>query len=165
MPPPERAVVPPNTGAFSVIRTSRPAWLAVRAAVMPPAPEPTTTTSTVVSNAGSALLVLIEVFLSVRVTGAIPSTARRQARVGSSDPGYDVGHRPDGGADLLQVGRKACCGQSRADRGPRRLPAGRGSVPRCSTPRTRPPGGRRARGSQGCAGGAGAEGGQPGPAG
>src|SRR5690606_30258630 len=43
--PPDVAVVPPKTGAFSVSRTSSPAFFAVIAAAKPAAPEPITKTS------------------------------------------------------------------------------------------------------------------------
>ncbi len=44
-PPPERAVEPPKCAAFSMTTARRPCRAAVRAAVMPAAPLPTTTTS------------------------------------------------------------------------------------------------------------------------
>ena len=43
--PPEKAVVPPKTGAFSTTTTSSPCFLAVIAVERPPAPEPITSTS------------------------------------------------------------------------------------------------------------------------
>lgn len=43
--PPERAVVPPKSGAFSATITSRPSLRAVTAAASPPAPEPAMRTS------------------------------------------------------------------------------------------------------------------------
>ena len=45
MPAPERAAEPPKVGAFSTTTTLSPRFAAVSAAVIPAAPEPTTTTS------------------------------------------------------------------------------------------------------------------------
>jgi hypothetical protein len=45
IPPPEMAEVPPNLSLFSTTSTDRPWSAAVTAAVMAPAPEPTTMTS------------------------------------------------------------------------------------------------------------------------
>src|SRR3954447_26328523 len=50
MPPPDKAVEPPNCGDFSMMRVSRPEASAASAAVMPPPPDPTTSTSTVWSK-------------------------------------------------------------------------------------------------------------------
>jgi hypothetical protein len=47
MPAPERAAEPPNVGAFSTTTTLRPRLAARRAAVIPAAPDPMTTTSKV----------------------------------------------------------------------------------------------------------------------
>jgi hypothetical protein len=43
--PPERAVVPPNSGSFSTTSTERPALAAVTAVARAPAPDPATITS------------------------------------------------------------------------------------------------------------------------
>src|ERR1700746_3064875 len=43
--PPDRAVVPPNFGSFSMIRTLRPCAAALTAALMPDAPDPITRTA------------------------------------------------------------------------------------------------------------------------
>ena len=45
MHPPDMAVVPPRTSAFSITNTRAPADLAAKAALRPAAPEPTTTMS------------------------------------------------------------------------------------------------------------------------
>ncbi len=45
IPAPDRAADPPKVGAFSTTTQLRPCLAAVRAAVMPAAPEPMTTTS------------------------------------------------------------------------------------------------------------------------
>ena len=55
MPPPDRAVEPPNCADFSTISVSRPSASALSAAVMPPPPEPTTSTSTSWSKPGSVI--------------------------------------------------------------------------------------------------------------
>ena len=44
--PPDQALVPPSTDAFSATMTLAPCMAAVTAAVSPAAPEPTTSTST-----------------------------------------------------------------------------------------------------------------------
>ena len=51
MTPPEVALVPPISSFFSITKTSvEPDMLAVKAAVRPPQPVPTTKTSTCLSN-------------------------------------------------------------------------------------------------------------------
>jgi len=55
MHPPDMAVVPPRTSAFSITNTRAPADLAAKAALRPAAPEPTTTMSY------SALLMIHEI--------------------------------------------------------------------------------------------------------
>src|SRR5690242_16935039 len=50
MPPPDKAVEPPNCGDFSTTSVSRPEASAASAAVIPPPPDPTTSTSTVWSK-------------------------------------------------------------------------------------------------------------------
>ena len=54
MPPPERAVEPPNVPVFSSTTTRRPWCAAVSAAVIPAAPLPTTTTSNSASGSRAA---------------------------------------------------------------------------------------------------------------
>src|SRR5580704_4807187 len=54
MPPPERAVEPPNAPVFSSTTTVAPSRAAVSAAVMPAAPLPATMTSNSANASGSA---------------------------------------------------------------------------------------------------------------
>ncbi|MEY9854513.1 hypothetical protein ABH935_000110 [Catenulispora sp. GAS73] len=54
IPAPERAAEPPKVGAFSTTTADRPRAATVSAAVIPAAPQPTTTTSYVPSTGASA---------------------------------------------------------------------------------------------------------------
>src|SRR6476620_10949466 len=73
--PPDRAVVPPNLGSFSIIKTFSPCAAAVTAALMPDAPEPITRTS----QSYASLAVILDILL---LTGALaaPAWIRRPRR-------------------------------------------------------------------------------------
>src|SRR5512139_1207509 len=111
-PAPERAAEPPKVGAFSMTRVVRPRLAAVRAAVMPAAPEPTTRTSTVVRVGVVVAVAVVEVAAwAVGWVGGpavvVVRSRWRRGGVGSEE----VGAGWDGGVE------SAGMGNSRAIRG------------------------------------------------
>src|SRR5690348_2567926 len=77
IPAPERAADPPNVAAFSTTSTLRPRLAAVRAAVMPAAPAPTTTTSYVALAASAMPLRVVKARAPAPVTAAPRRTSLR----------------------------------------------------------------------------------------
>src|SRR4051812_19089618 len=71
--PPDRAVVPPNLGSFSMINTLSPCAAALTAALIPDAPEPITRTSH--SYASSA--VIFDILLTDGRARSAPRWLRR----------------------------------------------------------------------------------------